>query len=126
MLEGKTLIEDTDMPLKMQIQAVASASQDLDLYDVLDCKSYVKRVDTRVSALTQAKCISMSYLILTRGMGNDGSVLWVQTLDVSLLTLHELSFNSLWKLSTFLSSKLLLGLNHLHVMKHLAAEKCHI
>lgn len=47
MLEGKALIEDTDMPLKMQIQAMASASQALDLYDVLDCKSiaaHIKKV----------------------------------------------------------------------------------
>ncbi|KAK6124994.1 hypothetical protein DH2020_041268 [Rehmannia glutinosa] len=47
MLEGKALIEDTDMPLKMQIQAMACASQALDLYDVLDCKSiaaHIKKV----------------------------------------------------------------------------------
>lgn len=47
MLEGKGLIEDTDMPLKMQIQAMACASQALDLYDVLDCKSiagHIKKV----------------------------------------------------------------------------------
>jgi hypothetical protein len=31
MLEGKALIEDTDMPMKMQIQAMTSASQALDL-----------------------------------------------------------------------------------------------
>ncbi|KAK3014428.1 hypothetical protein RJ639_008171 [Escallonia herrerae] len=39
MFEGKALVEDTDMLAKMQIQATASASQALDLYDVLDCKS---------------------------------------------------------------------------------------
>lgn len=39
MLEGKALVEDTDMPVKMQIQAMASASQALDLYDVVDCRS---------------------------------------------------------------------------------------
>ncbi|XP_022844947.1 dynein light chain 1, cytoplasmic-like [Olea europaea var. sylvestris] len=38
MLEGKGLIDDTDMPVKMQIQAMAFASQALDLYDVFDCK----------------------------------------------------------------------------------------
>lgn len=37
MLVGKALIEDTDMPLKMQIQAMDTASQALDLYDVGDC-----------------------------------------------------------------------------------------
>lgn len=48
MLEGKALIEDTDMPVKMQIQAMACASQALDVYDVLDCKSiaaHIKKVN---------------------------------------------------------------------------------
>ncbi|XP_073317533.1 dynein light chain 1, cytoplasmic-like [Primulina huaijiensis] len=44
MLEGKALIEDTDMPLKMQIQAMASASRALDLYDVLDCESLAAHI----------------------------------------------------------------------------------
>ncbi|CAH2036474.1 unnamed protein product [Thlaspi arvense] len=39
MLEGKAMVEDSDMPMKMQIQAMASASQALDLFDVIDCKS---------------------------------------------------------------------------------------
>ncbi|XP_042504352.1 probable dynein light chain [Macadamia integrifolia] len=39
MLEGKAMVEDTDMPEKMQIQAMTSASRALDLYDVVDCKS---------------------------------------------------------------------------------------
>ncbi|WOL08337.1 dynein light chain LC6, flagellar outer arm [Canna indica] len=38
MLEGKAMIMDTDMPAKMQLQAMSSASQALDLFDVLDCK----------------------------------------------------------------------------------------
>ncbi|EOY29678.1 Dynein light chain [Theobroma cacao] len=37
MLEGKAVIEETDMPLKMQAQALASASRALDLYEVFDC-----------------------------------------------------------------------------------------
>lgn len=47
MLEGKALIEDTDMPMKMQIQAMTVASQALDLYDVVDCKqiaAHIKKV----------------------------------------------------------------------------------
>ncbi|KAK7335935.1 hypothetical protein VNO80_28081 [Phaseolus coccineus] len=44
MLEGKAVIEDTDMPLKMQIQAMASASEALDLYDVLDCTSIATHI----------------------------------------------------------------------------------
>ncbi|KAF3783732.1 Dynein light chain LC6 [Nymphaea thermarum] len=47
MLEGRALIQDTDMPTKMQIHAMTSASHALDLYDVLDCKSiaaHIKKV----------------------------------------------------------------------------------
>ncbi|XP_038711356.1 probable dynein light chain isoform X1 [Tripterygium wilfordii] len=44
MLEGKGLIKETDMPEKMQIQAMASASQALDLYDVFDCKSIAAHI----------------------------------------------------------------------------------
>lgn len=47
MLEGKAMVEDTDMPVKMQLQAMASASQALDLYDVFDCRSiaaHIKKV----------------------------------------------------------------------------------
>lgn len=47
MLEGKAMVKETDMPLKMQIQATASASQALDLFDVSDCISiaaHIKKV----------------------------------------------------------------------------------
>lgn len=47
MLEGKALIEDTDMPVKMQMHAMAFASQALDIYDVFDCRSiaaHIKKV----------------------------------------------------------------------------------
>jgi hypothetical protein len=47
MLEGKATIKETDMPEKMQIQAMACASQALDLYDVVDCISiaaHIKKV----------------------------------------------------------------------------------
>lgn len=53
MLEGKGIIKETDMPVKMQIQAMASASQALDLYDVVDCISiaaYIKKVPLIVSS----------------------------------------------------------------------------
>ncbi|KAJ4822607.1 hypothetical protein Tsubulata_021938 [Turnera subulata] len=39
MLEGKGMVKETDMPVKMQVQAMACASQALDIYDVLDCIS---------------------------------------------------------------------------------------
>jgi len=54
MLEGKAMIEDTDMPTKMQIQAMAYASEALDLYDVIDCKSiaaHIKKVTFFFSVL---------------------------------------------------------------------------
>ncbi|KAJ4950169.1 hypothetical protein NE237_027001 [Protea cynaroides] len=44
MLEGKALIEDTDMPVKMQIQAMTSASRALDLNDVFDYKSIAAHI----------------------------------------------------------------------------------
>uniref|UniRef100_A0A7N2N4E1 Dynein light chain n=1 Tax=Quercus lobata TaxID=97700 RepID=A0A7N2N4E1_QUELO len=46
MLEGKAVVIDTDMSLEMQAQAMAFASQALDLYEVFDCKSiaaYIKK-----------------------------------------------------------------------------------
>ncbi|CAI9114137.1 OLC1v1014790C1 [Oldenlandia corymbosa var. corymbosa] len=44
MLEGKALVEDTDMPMKMQAQAMESAYQALDLYDVVDCRSIAAHI----------------------------------------------------------------------------------
>lgn len=47
MLEGKAMVEDTDMPVKMQVQAMSAASHALDLFDVSDCKSiaaHIKKV----------------------------------------------------------------------------------
>ncbi|RWR83119.1 dynein light chain LC6, flagellar outer arm-like protein [Cinnamomum micranthum f. kanehirae] len=38
MLEGKAVIQETDMPSMMQAQAMVCASQALDLYDVSDCR----------------------------------------------------------------------------------------
>lgn len=44
MLEGKASIKETDMPVKMQIQAMASASEALDLYDVVDSISIATHI----------------------------------------------------------------------------------
>ncbi|XP_077210063.1 uncharacterized protein LOC143845570 [Tasmannia lanceolata] len=44
MLEGKGRIQDTDMPIKMQLQAMGCASKALDLYDVSDCKSIAAHI----------------------------------------------------------------------------------
>ncbi|GAV78433.1 Dynein_light domain-containing protein [Cephalotus follicularis] len=44
MLEGKAMIKETDMPVKMQIHAMACASRALDLYDVLDCISIAAHI----------------------------------------------------------------------------------
>jgi len=49
MLEGKAVVEDTDMPAKMQAQAMSAASRALDRFDVLDCRSiaaHIKKVTT--------------------------------------------------------------------------------
>ncbi|KAL5572646.1 hypothetical protein UlMin_022243 [Ulmus minor] len=44
MLEGKATIKETDMAEKMKIQAMACASQALDLYDVFDCISIASHI----------------------------------------------------------------------------------
>jgi len=49
MLEGKAVVEDTDMPAEMQAQAMSAASRALDRFDVLDCRSiaaHIKKVTT--------------------------------------------------------------------------------
>lgn len=46
MLEGKGVVKDTDMTVKMQMEAMSFASEALDLYDVVDCISiagYIKK-----------------------------------------------------------------------------------
>ncbi|XAR67710.1 Dynein ATPase [Bertholletia excelsa] len=89
MLEGKALIEDTDMPVKMQIQAMSAASQALDIYDVLDCKSIAAHIKKEFD----------------KRYGADGSVWLDQTSDASSLTLKELLFTSPWRPSTSSSSE---------------------
>jgi hypothetical protein len=44
MLEGKAVVEDTDMPAKMQAQAMSAASRALDRFDVLDCRSIASHI----------------------------------------------------------------------------------
>lgn len=66
MLEGKALIEDTDMPVKMQIQAMSYASQALDLYDVLDCKSiaaHIKKVSPFLYIFSYQSLLTFKLLV---------------------------------------------------------------
>jgi hypothetical protein len=68
MLEGKALIQDTDMPVKMQMQAMACASQALDLYDVIDCKSiaaHIKKVPSFSLLLTLYQFHEISNLVFS-------------------------------------------------------------
>lgn len=44
MLEGKANIIETDMPEKIRIHAMASASRALDMYDVLDSTSIAAHI----------------------------------------------------------------------------------
>jgi len=58
MLEGKAKVEETDMPVKMQMQAMKIASQSLDLFDVFDSISiaaHIKKVSSLVSCSFLAK-----------------------------------------------------------------------
>lgn len=54
MLEGKAMVEDTDMPVKMQVQAMSAAYRALDRFDASDCRSiaaHIKKVTVHTSAL---------------------------------------------------------------------------
>lgn len=44
MLEGRALVKDTDMPTKMQLQALSSASEALDIFDVTDCRNIAAHI----------------------------------------------------------------------------------
>ncbi|KQJ94344.1 dynein light chain LC6, flagellar outer arm [Brachypodium distachyon] len=46
MLEGKALVEDTDMPARMQAAATSAASRALDLFDVADCRAIAAHIKT--------------------------------------------------------------------------------
>lgn len=68
MLEGKGMIKETDMPVKMQIHAMASASQALDLYDVSDCISiaaHIKKVRVCVRLQQFSLFNSIDYCVRT-------------------------------------------------------------
>ncbi|KAG6476790.1 hypothetical protein ZIOFF_066038 [Zingiber officinale] len=55
MLEGKAVILDTDMPLKMQLHAMSSAYAALDLFDVLECSdiaAHIKNVSSSSSSFS--------------------------------------------------------------------------
>ncbi|KAL4363854.1 hypothetical protein GQ457_04G025670 [Hibiscus cannabinus] len=56
MLKGKALIKETEMLEKMQTQAMDSASQALDLYDVSDCISIAAHIKKYV--LKKKNCSS--------------------------------------------------------------------
>ncbi|GJN17604.1 hypothetical protein PR202_gb04686 [Eleusine coracana subsp. coracana] len=44
MLEGKAMVEDTDMPVKMQVQAMSAAYRALDRFDVTDCRNIAAHI----------------------------------------------------------------------------------
>ncbi|THU53497.1 hypothetical protein C4D60_Mb10t15040 [Musa balbisiana] len=49
------MIQDTDMPVKMQLQAMSCAYEALDLFDVLDCAgiaAHIKKVSTLFFSLS--------------------------------------------------------------------------
>ncbi|XP_037457060.1 dynein light chain LC6, flagellar outer arm-like [Triticum dicoccoides] len=46
MLEGKAVVEDTDMPARMQAAATSAASRALDLFDVDDCRAIAGHIKT--------------------------------------------------------------------------------
>jgi len=130
------VIEDTDMPLKMQIQAMASASEALDLYDVLDCTSiaaHIKKVtffaifsmiyNRKCSFQTRVFCWCLTeFMVYLSGRSLipstvlDGSVWWDQVLGAFSHIRREASSTLLWRLSISSSSKGLLNLSQYILM----------
>ncbi|WZZ65231.1 hypothetical protein YC2023_076601 [Brassica napus] len=53
MLEGKAMVEGSDMPVKMQVQAMAFASQTLDLFDVIYCKYIAGHIKNEHDPISQ-------------------------------------------------------------------------
>jgi hypothetical protein len=60
MLEGKAMVEDTDMPAKMQAQAMAAASRALDRFDVLDCRSIAAHIKKVTMHPVRSPCSPLS------------------------------------------------------------------
>lgn len=62
MLEGKGMIKETDMAdVKMQMQAMACASQALDLHDVLDCISIAAHIKKVLFLFIDFLCLYSHY-----------------------------------------------------------------
>ncbi|KAK4736056.1 hypothetical protein R3W88_010317 [Solanum pinnatisectum] len=101
MLEGKGVIEDTDMPVKMQIQGMRWASQALDVYDVLDYRSIAAHIKKEFD----------------KKYGGGWQCVVGSNLDVSSLILKEHLSISPWRLLTSSSSKEPLLLNELLIVK---------
>lgn len=70
MLEGKAMVEDSDMPVKMQVQAMGFASKALDLFDVIDCKSiagHIKKVPFFFTSISIHTFSTLNYIIILIG-----------------------------------------------------------
>uniref|UniRef100_A0A2P2KL30 Uncharacterized protein MANES_04G129300 n=1 Tax=Rhizophora mucronata TaxID=61149 RepID=A0A2P2KL30_RHIMU len=104
MLEGKALIEDTDMPVKMQNQAMACASEALDLYDVFDCRSiaaHIKKVHSFTNTHTHtqrnmALCLIYSFSLIPK------NIFVVVETEIFPLVLRQVSgknFQLMWNAS---------------------------
>ncbi|THU59464.1 hypothetical protein C4D60_Mb07t02410 [Musa balbisiana] len=59
MLEGKAMIQETDMPLEMQMQAMSSASEALDLFDALDCRNIAGHIKKTYNVSVPAPLVMM-------------------------------------------------------------------
>lgn len=125
MLEGKAVVEDTDMPAKMQAQAMSAASRALDRFDVLDCRSIAAHIKM-VCMVTHlhpneiklcSRVIGLSNLdwnwmmmggacrSLTRSMGLDGNAWWVPASAATSRTARGASSTSASSRSGSSSSK---------------------
>jgi hypothetical protein len=95
MLEGKGVVQETDMPLKMQIQAMSFASQALDLYDICDGRSiagFIKKV--HYSNTLKILFYTLKFELFSTNLINPNSSLIFSRNKTLLSELVEISTNS--------------------------------
>jgi len=62
MLEGKARVEDTDMPVMMQMQALSCAHQALDIFDAVDHTSIAAHIKKVLLTTNKKKKLKISLI----------------------------------------------------------------
>lgn len=92
MIEGKALVEDSDMPVQMQIQTMVFASQALDLYDVVDCKSVAAHIK-KVQLLSSSSTYPLLLLLLHTHTHTRSHFLYSELFGVVIFEMDEQEFD---------------------------------